>query len=296
MKTDVKFPSNGVTIAGHLYTPENPGTEPLPAIVVGHPTTGVKEQTAAIYAQRLADQGFITLAFDAAYQGASEGFPRGLEDPIQRADDFRNAVTYLTTRDDVDTDNIGVVGICGSGGYVAYAAQTDRRMKAVATVVGADVPLWVKAAGDEAFDQLIDAAGAARTAEAAGEEIPMFSMQPTCVDESTPAAMAEFYDYYKTPRAAHERSDGMVPVRSVDKLAQFSPFEHVEMISPRPLLMVSGSEALTLPLSEDAVARGGDSAELFVIDGASHVDLYDKDEAITPATARLTDFFKANLA
>jgi fermentation-respiration switch protein FrsA (DUF1100 family) len=295
MKIDVKFPSNGVTVAGHLYAPENAEGK-LPAIVVGHPTTGVKEQTAATYAQGLADQGFIALAFDAAFQGDSEGLPRGLEDPIQRADDFRNAVTYLANRDDVDADNIGVVGICGSGGYVTYAAQTDRRMKAVATVVGADVPQWVKAAGDEAFEQLLDAAGPARTAEAAGQEIPMFSMQPESVDENTPAAMAEFYDYYKTPRAAHERSTGMVPLRSVDKLAQFEPFEHVERIAPRRLLMVSGSEAMTLPISQDAVARAGDNAELFVIDGASHVDLYDKEEAVTPATAKLAEFFKENLA
>lgn len=295
MKIDVQFPSNGVTVAGHLYLPENPAATRLPAIVVGHPTTGVKEQTAATYAQGLADQGFITLAFDAAYQGESEGLPRGLEDPIQRADDFRNAVTYLTTRDDVDADNIGIVGICGSGGYVAYAAQTDRRMKAVATVVGADVPQWVRAAGDEAFQQLLDAAGPARTAEAKGEEIPMIPLQPEAVDENTPAAMAEFYDYYKTPRAAHERSTGLVPLRSVDKLAQFDPFEHVELISPRPLLMVSGSEAMTLPISEDAVARAGDNAELFVIDGATHVDLYDKEEAVSPALAKLTDFFKKQI-
>lgn len=295
MKTDVRFPSNGVTVAGHVYTPENAGSAKLPAIVVGHPTTGVKEQTAAIYGQRLADQGFVTLAFDAAYQGESEGLPRGLEDPIQRADDFRNAVSYLTTRDDVDAENIGVVGICGSGGYVAYAAQTDRRMKAVATVVGADVPQWAKAAGEDVFEQLLDAAGPARNAEAAGQEIPMFPMQPEGVDENTPPAMAEFYDYYKTPRAAHERSTGMVALRSVDKLAQFEPFEHVERIAPRPLLMVSGTEALTLPISQDAVSRAGDSAELFVIDGASHVDLYDRAEAVNPAVAKLTEFFKKNL-
>lgn len=294
-RTDVQFPSNGVTLAAHLYTPANAEGK-LPAIVVGHPTTGVKEQSSALYAQGLAEQGFIALAFDAAYQGESEGLPRGLEDPIQRADDFRNAVSYLTTRDDVDADNIGAVGICGSGGYLAYAAQTDRRIKAVATVVGADVPQWVKAAGDEVFEQLLDAAGPARNAEAAGGEVPTFSMQPESVDENTPAAMAEFHDYYKTPRGAHERSTGMVPLRSVDKLAQFEPFEHVERIAPRPLLMVSGSEALTLPISQDAVARAGDNAELFVLDGASHVDLYDKDEAVVPATAKLTDFFKQNLA
>jgi fermentation-respiration switch protein FrsA (DUF1100 family) len=294
MKTDVRFPSNGLMLAGHAYTPEGASNTPLPAVVVGHPTTGVKEQTAGLYAQRLADQGFLTLTFDAAYQGESEGAPHGLEDPIQRADDFRNAVSYLTTRADVDAERIGVLGICGSGGYVVYAAQTDRRMRAVATVVAADVPAWLRAAGDEAFDQMVDAAGHARSAEAAGQEVPMIPMvvEP---DESTPAALAEFYDYYKTPRAQHERSDNMIALRSVDKLAQFEAYEHVERIAPRPLLMVAGGEAMTLPVSQDAVDRAGDNAELYVIEGATHVDLYDKDEAVTPAVARLVEFFKANL-
>ncbi|OFI38509.1 hypothetical protein BIU82_04100 [Arthrobacter sp. SW1] len=296
MKTDVRFRSNGVTVAAHLYTPDNTSGEQLPAIVVGHPTTGVKEQTAAIYAERLAKEGFITLAFDAAYQGESEGFPRGLEDPDQRADDFRNAVSYLSTRGDVDPGRIGAVGICGSGGYLAYAAQTDRRMKAVATVVGADVPQWIKAAGDEAFEQLIEGAGAARTAEAAGEEVPMLPMVLFEIDESTPPALAEFHDYYRTPRAHHERSTGYIALRSVDKLAQFEPFARVERIAPRPLLMVSGSEALTLPISQDAVSRAGGSAELFVVDGATHVDFYDKEEAVAPAVGKLAGFFTRNLA
>lgn len=296
MKTDVRFPSNGLRIVGHVYTPDTPSSELRPAIVVGHPTTGVKEQTSATYAERLAEQGFVTLAFDAAYQGESEGEPHGLEDPIQRADDFRNAVSYLTTREDVDPDRIGVLGICGSGGYVVYAGQTDRRMRALATVSAADVPAWLQAGGEEAFDQLVTAAGAARTAEAAGEASPLIPLLPDTADESTPPAIAEFIEYYKTSRAQHPRSTNLIAVRSADKLAQFRAYADVDMVDPRPLLMVAGTTAMTLPISQDAVARAGASAELFEIEGASHVDLYDKEPYVTQAVEKLTDFFTANLA
>lgn len=120
MRTDVRFPTNGLQLAGHLYLPD--GVDgPLAAIVVGHPTTGVKEQAPAAYATRLVKEGFAVLTFDAAFQGESEGLPRGLEDPFQRAEDFRAAVSYLTTRPEIDSDRIGVMGVCGSGAYAPYA-------------------------------------------------------------------------------------------------------------------------------------------------------------------------------
>ncbi|GAA2077777.1 alpha/beta hydrolase [Streptomyces albiaxialis] len=294
--SDVTFPSNGMRLAAHLHLPDGAAAGVrLPAVVVGHPTTGVKEQTATVYARRLAAEGCAALTFDAAYQGESEGEPRGLENPFQRADDFREAVTYLTTRDDIDPERIGVLGICGSGGYVPFAAQTDHRMRAVATVSAADVPSFFRDSDPEGFRKMVEQAGRLRSEEARGEPATLVRAVPDTVDASTPAPVREFHDYYRTPRAQHPRSTNEWVLRSVDEMAQFDSYANVHMIAPRPLLMIVGSEAFTRGFSEDAVARAGDSAELFTVEGATHVDLYDREEAVAPAVAELARFFGKHL-
>lgn len=298
MKTDVTFPSNGMTLAGHLYTPDTPGVAdgPAPAVVVGHPMTGVKEQTAGLYARRLAERGFVALAFDAAHQGESTGEPRGLENPFQRADDFRNAVSYLTTRADVDPERIGVLGICASGGYAPYAAQTDHRMRAVATISAADSPSFFRGADPEGFDKMVAHAGRLRGEEAVGRPATVVSVVPNTVDDATPGPVREFHDYYKTPRGRHPRSTNEWVVRSTDQLAQYDSYAGVALIAPRPLLMIAGAEAFTLHYSRDAVERAGETAELFTVEGATHVDLYDREEAVGPAVDRLAAFFGEHLA
>lgn len=178
MKANVTFPSNNLTLAGILFTPDPLGTPDdhvggrLPAVVISHPGGGVKEQSPSIYAERLAAAGFAALVFDAAHQGESEGEPRGLENPFQRAEDIKSAVSYLTTRDDIDPDRIGALGICASGGYVPYAAQTDHRIRSVATVSATDMGSVIREGlgrtqDPAVLDAMLDRAGALRTAEAA---------------------------------------------------------------------------------------------------------------------------------
>ncbi|MBE9373754.1 alpha/beta hydrolase [Saccharopolyspora sp. HNM0983] len=296
MQTDVRFPSSGLALAGRIYIPERAAGEPGPAVVIGHQTTAVKEQSAAQYAQRLAELGFIALTFDAAYQGESEGEPHGLEDPFQRAEDFRAAVSYLTTRDEVDPERIGVLGICGSGGYVPFAAQTDHRMKAVAGVSGADVPGFFRDADPQGWRALVARAGQLRSDEAAGKPATLVSAVPDEVDDATPALVRDFHEYYKTPRGYHPRSTNRWVARSADALDQYDSYAEAHKIAPRPLLMIAGSEAATLAHSRRAVANAGETAELHLVDGAGHVDLYDRDEPVAEAVGKLAEFFGRHLA
>ncbi|MCL7377719.1 alpha/beta hydrolase [Streptomyces sp. 35G-GA-8] len=304
MRTNVSFPSAGITIAGHLYTPDGEAGGPRPAIVVGHPGSGVKEQTAGLYARRLADQGFVTLAFDAAYQGESGGEPRGLEDPAQRVEDIKAAVSFLTTREEVDADRIGALGICASGGYALTATASDHRVKAVGTVSAVDIARQFREGADgtqdpAVFQTMLDAAAASRTAEARGEGVPAFPLFPGTAEEAYAAGGehgAEGFEYYRTPRAEHPRAARSFTWSSVDRMAFFDGFRFVGLIAPRPLLLIVGREAVTSWMSVEAFQNARGPKELHWVDGASHVDLYDKEPYVGPAVAKLTDFFRTHLA
>ncbi|MBO1329877.1 alpha/beta hydrolase [Streptomyces sp. VRA16 Mangrove soil] len=304
VQTKVTFDSAGLRIAAHLYTPDTPGVGPHPALVVGHPGTSVKEQTSGIYARRMAERGFVTLAFDAAYQGESGGLPRGLEDPAQRVEDFKAAVSYLTTRAEVDSDRIGLLGICASGGYSLAAAGGDHRVKAVATVSGVDVARQFRLGADgtqdpSVFQALLDAAAAARTAAARGEDPGVMTMFPETAEQAGALGGehgVEGFEYYCTPRGEHERSAKFLAWQSVDKLAFFDAFHAVPLIGPRPLLQIVGSRAVTSWMAVDVHQRATGPKELHWIEGASHVDLYDRKEHIDPAVDKLTDFYHRTLA
>ncbi|GHO61167.1 hypothetical protein KSC_000590 [Ktedonobacter sp. SOSP1-52] len=302
-RTNVTFPSAGLKLAGYLYTPDDEASDRHPAIVVGHPGSGVKEQTAGFYAERLAGAGFVTLAFDAAYQGESEGEPHLLEDPFHRVEDVKAAVSFLSLRDEVDAEHIGALGICASGGYVVSAGATDHRIKAVATVSAADISSLFcegigREQGPEILQGMLDAAGGARTEEAQGKPARRMQILPETGEEARAIGGQHGYDgweYYRTPRGSHPRSENYLVLRSIDLLAQFNAFGLVHLISPRPLLMIAGSEAATAYFTREAIDKAQQPKELFWIDGATHVDLYDKEEYVPTVVAKLDDFFGAHL-
>ena len=303
MRTDITFPSNGFQLAAHLYTPDSQDG-PRPALVVGHPGTGVKEQASGLYARRLAEQGFVTLAYDAAYQGQSEGEPRGLEDPAQRVEDIKAAVSFLTTRDEVDPERIGVLGVCASGGYAMAAAAGDHRVRAVGTVSPVDVARQFRLGADgtqdpAVFQGMLDAAAAARTAEARGAGVQTFQLFPDTVEQARALGGehgVEGFEYYCTDRAQHPRSAKHLPWASVDRLASFDAFRFAGLIAPRPLLMVVGRRAVTSWMAVEAFQQAGGPKELHWIEGASHVDLYDREPHVSAAVERLTAFYRTHLS
>jgi fermentation-respiration switch protein FrsA (DUF1100 family) len=302
MKTNVTFDSAGLKIGGHLYTPDDGAPGPRPAIVVGGPGSSVKEQSAGLYALRLAEQGFVTLAFDPAYQGESEGDPRGLEDPAHRVEDLKAAVSFLSTLEEADTDRIGVLGICASGGYGLTATATDHRIKAVATVSAVDIARQFRNGADgtqdpAVFQGMLDAAAAARAAEVRGEGVQTFPLFPATAEEARALGQHTFegFEYYCTPRGQHPRSVKALPWTSVDHMAFFDAFRFVSLIR-RPLLMNVGREAVTAWMSVEAFQDAPGPKELHWIEGASHVDLYDQEQYVAPIIAKLTEFYAANLA
>jgi fermentation-respiration switch protein FrsA (DUF1100 family) len=301
----VSFPHHTHYVVGNLFLP--PGLDDhktFPALVVTHPFGGVKEQTAGLYAQQLAEQGFIALAYDASHYGESGGEPRLYEVPGDRVEDIRRAVDYLSIHPQVDPERIGALGICAGGGYTVNAAQTEHRIRAVATVSCFDVGSARREGvprGVISYEDRIKRyqdVGAQRTREARGEPARMISFVPASPSEitkGTPRMYREGYEYYCTPRAQHPNAPGKYVFSSLGLQMAFFPFAQVETISPRPLLMIAGSEADSLYFSEEAIAKANDPKELFIIPGASHIDLYDKPEYVPRVASKLTDFFSKNL-
>ncbi|KAH8890716.1 X-Pro dipeptidyl-peptidase protein [Thozetella sp. PMI_491] len=296
-KRQVHFQSRGINVVGDLYIPQAGAPDRQKAgIVIGHPGTGVKEQTAGLYARELAGAGFVTLAWDAAYQGESGGEPRDLEDPYQRVEDVKSAVSYLATSeaDIVDPDRIGALGICVSGGYVPFAAQTDVRIRAVATIsagcLGQMMREGMTSGGPEARHQALIQAGRDRNAEAKGEAPRIVQIIPDNaaeIPDGAPPLIKEGFGYYKTSRGAHPRSTNVQVARSFELMLNYDSFAFIDMISPRPLLMIAGSEAASREHSEVAIGKAREPKEMFVVPGKGHVDLYDDISVTVP---KITEF------
>lgn len=289
----------GINLVADMYVPKDiDASQRHPALVVGHPYGGVKEQTAGLYAQTMAERGFITIAHDASYNGESGGQPHFISAPEAVVEDFSAGVDYLGVNPLVDRNRIGVIGVCASGGFALAAAQIDPRMKAVATVSMYDMggAKWAwngEAVSDEARIKTLTDIGEQRWAEAAGAPTQYGALPETLTDQTDPITR-EFFDYYRTPRGAHPRATTAMKVSGDASYLHFRPFDHVNMISPRPVLLVAGANAHSRFFSEQAIERAAEPKELFIVQGAGHVDLYDKVDLIP--WDKLQSFFEQHLA
>jgi len=292
-------------IEGNLFTPKDLNRSARhPAIVVGHPMGAVKEQSANLYATKMAEQGFVAMSVDQSFWGESEGQPRNAVAPDIYAEAFSAAVDFLGTRQFVDRNRIGTIGICGSGGFVISAAKIDPRLKAIATVsmydMGAVTRKGLRHAQTlEQRKQLIGAAADQRYVEFTGGKTEYTGGTVPRLLPDTDPIQREFYDFYRTPRGEYT-PPGSTPLLTTHptltsnvKFMNFYPFDDIETISPRPMLFISGDQAHSREFSEDAYSRAAEPKELYWVKGAGHVDLYDRVNLIP--FGKLTSFFTEHL-
>jgi uncharacterized protein len=305
-KKKVEFKNQyNMNVVGNLYIPKGlKKNTKNPAIIVGHPMGAVKEQSSNLYAQKMAERGFVTLSLDLSFWGESEGQPRNAVSPDIYAEDFSAAVDFLGTRSIVDKDRIGVLGICGSGSFVISAAKIDPRMRAIATVsmydMGAANRNGLKHSQTlEQRKKILEDAAEQRYVEFTGGETKYTSGTVHELNENSTAIEREFYDFYRTPRGEYTPK-GSSPeltthptLTSNVKFMNFYPFEDIETISPRPMLFITGENAHSREFSEDAYKLAGEPKELYIVPGAGHVDLYDRVNLIP--FDKLESFFKENL-
>jgi len=299
----VTYKLNGLSISANVYTPADyDPKQKYPAIVVAHPNGGVKEQVAGLYAQRLAEKGYIAITADAAYQGASGGEPRNVDKPQNRIEDIHGMADFIPRFPGVDHARLGLLGICGGGGYSLAAAQTDKRFKAIATLSMFNSGR-VRRNGFEdsqldTIQQRLQQASDARAQEAAGGKI-LYSGDANLTEEQIANLPFDLYRegykyYWKTH--AHPNSTFRYATSSLVDLMRFDATDQIELID-KPLLMIAGSKADTLYMTEDAFAKatGTKDKELFKIDGATHIETYWVPKYVDAAMDKLTAFYARTL-
>jgi fermentation-respiration switch protein FrsA (DUF1100 family) len=290
----------GISLAGDLYLPKDSANSRLPALAVGGPFGAVKEQSSGLYAQTMAERGFVTLAFDGSYTGESGGEPRNVASPDINTEDFSAAVDYLGLHSSVDRDRIGVIGICGWGGMALNAVAVDKRVKAVATSTMYDMTRVMSKGYNDSVTldqrtQTLEQLSRQRWEDAANGS-PAYQPPYNELRGGEAQFLVDYHDYYRTPRGYHARA-----VNSGNAWSQTTPLSFMNMpiltyiaeISPRPVRFIHGEKAHSRYLSETAYAAAAEPKELMIIPGANHTDLYDRVDVIP--FDQLTSFFNRHL-
>jgi fermentation-respiration switch protein FrsA (DUF1100 family) len=299
----VDYDLNGLKIVANVYTPANyDPTQKYAAIVVAHPNGGVKEQVAGLYAQHLAELGYVTIAADAAYQGGSAGAPRSTDKPQFRTEDIHGMADYITRYAGVDADRLGVLGICGGGGYSLSAAKTDKRFKTLATLSMFNSGRVRRNGFADSLlntiQQRLKQASNARAQEKAGGPI-LYAGDADMTDAQITALPFEMYrqgyEYYWRTHS-HPSSTFKYTMSSLEDLMRWDATEQIELIE-QPLLMIAGSKADSLYMTEDAFAKatGAKDKELFKIDGATHIETYWVPRYVEAAMGKLAPFYARTL-
>lgn len=279
----------GITLAADLYKPKQAGGK-LPAIAVSGPFGAVKEQSSGLYAQTMAERGFLAIAFDPSYTGESSGEPRYVASPDINTEDFSAAVDFLSIREDVDPERIGIIGISGWGGMALNAAAIDTRIKATVTVTMYDMSRvnangYFDAMDANARYELRKKLNAQRTIDARNGSYALAGGVVDPLPEDAPQFVKDYYDYYKTKRGYHKRSLNSNNGWNVTSSLSFinTPLLTYSDEIRSAVLMIHGEKAHSRYFSEDAFKKlKGDNKELLIIPGASHVDLYDNQAGVIP--------------
>lgn len=292
----------GITLTGDLYIPKNHGSEPLTALAISGPFGAVKEQSSGLYANQMAARGFIALAFDPSYTGESGGEPRNIASSDINTEDFSAAVDFLGIQKNIDRNKIGIIGICGFGGFALNATAIDKRIKAVVTTSMYDIP---RASSKGYYDKV--------TLEERTKTLEQMSQQrwkdaetgktaygncpnPDDLKGDEPQFVKDYFDYYKTKRGFHTRSinsNGAWTLTNGFSLMNMPILAYIKEISPRPMLLIAGENAHSRYFSEDIYKMASEPKELMIIPNAVHVDLYDKVDIIP--FGKLDTFFKEHL-
>lgn len=304
IKESVEYQNRyGITVGAHLYISKDlDKSKSYPALLVGTPYGGVKEQGAGIYAMNMAQRGFVAIAFDESYNGTSGGEPRRSSSPDIFVEDFSAGVDYLGTLPYVDREQIGAIGICGSGAFSLTAAQTDHRIKAVATASMYDMSRfkrygWMDAMSDKERNDHLEMVAKQRWADVDKGEPALTPAFPPVPAESVPKGLdpitAEFFEYYAMKRGFHPNSIAVFTITSDTAFMNFPLLNYIETISPRPILFIMGENAHSRYFTEDAYKRAAEPKELVIVPGARHIDLYDRVDMIPFDT--MATFFRENL-